>query len=639
MFFVYKSNQINILFTEVYKIIKEKPLLNIFDREIIINDNEVLFQYLNTFIANNTGISAYFKLIHPNVFIWKLFKKNLPNIKLNNIFSESIITWKIMKIIEKNCFIEFIQKKDKITKKFDFAFLMARLYEKYILYRPNWINKWEENQKKILKIDTNDEWQGKLWIKIINYTEKLKQSKCHFPNLLKRFILLIKQEKIKLPKRIFIISSLNLNPTYMEIFKKISAHTDVYFLSINASEKKFFHTSFIGIKKNYVLQENNSLINLWEKYEKFYFLFFKRFKKIKFNNFFQKNNKKNLLNIIKNDFLSLKKVESIIKKRSFLPQDNSISINICYNKKHEIEVLHKKILTLFNHNPKLKASDIVVTSFSLDTYISYINSIFKSDNKKEKIPFYISKKHSNTTEKILFVFNKILNLSNIRFSNEEILDLIEIQDIRDKFHIAEEEINVLYEWIEKSNIRWGLHQKQKKHLIFPKNNQNTWFYGIKKLLMSYAINEEEKICNNTLSFTSINTSRTELIGKLINFIETLDKWRNKLSFSKKIKSWRTLFICFINDFFHKNKKIGNSINIINKNWTKMIDDALLSNYQKKIPISILKRKFLYSMNYFSRKKFLPGVINFCHPSLTSYIPFKIKCIIGADNQEIPKKKI
>ncbi|WP_253254721.1 exodeoxyribonuclease V subunit gamma [Buchnera aphidicola] len=639
MFFVYKSNQINILLSKMCEIIKEKPFLNIFEREIIINDNEILFQYLNTFIAKNTGISADFKLIHPNAFIWKLFKKILPNIKFNNTFSRSTITWKIMKIIEENDFIELIQKKDKITKKFNFSFLMAHLYEQYILYQPNWINTWEKNQKKTLKIDKDDEWQVKLWIKIIHYTEQLKQSKWHFSNLFKKFKILIKKEKIKFPKRIFIISSSHLNPTYMEFFKKISIHTDIYFLSVNACEKEIFHANFIGEKKNYVLQKKNLLINLWEKYEKFYFLFFKKFKKIKFKYFFQKNNKKNLLNIIKNDMLNLKKNKNILDKRRFLPKDDSISINICYNKKNEIEVLYQKLLTFFNKNPKIKAGDIVVTSFSLNTYTTYINSIFKSKNKKEIIPFYISKKHSDKTEKILFVFNKILDLSNIRFNNEEILDLIEIQDIRDNFNISEEEINILHEWIKKANIRWGLDKKQKSNIISPKTDQNTWFYGIKKLLVSYAINEEEKVWDNILSFTSINTSRTELIGKLINLIKTLDKWREKLLFSKKIKSWRPLFICFINDFFYKNKKMRDSINMINKNWIKMIDDALLSNYEKKIPINILKRKFSCVMNYFSRKKFLPGVINFCHPSLICYIPFKIKCIIGADHQEIPKKKI
>lgn len=637
MFFVYKSNRIDILFSKICEIIKKKPLPNIFEREIIINENEILFQYLNFFVANKSGIAADFKLIHPNSFIWELFKKFLPSIKINNIFSISIIVWKIMQIIEENDFIECIKKDYKIKKKFDFSFLMASLYEKYILFRPNWINIWERKTKEKFKFEKDNKWQIKLWIEIINYTKKLKQSTLHFANLFEKFKKLKKKEKIGFPNRFFIISCLSLKPIYMKIFKEISIYTDVYFLSINFFEEKNFNFNFIKNKKNSNLQEKDSLINLCKQYENFYSFFLQKFKKIKFNNSFKENNKKKLLNILQNKILNSEKNKKIIKKKLLLPKDNSISINICYDKRHEIEVLYKNLLKFFNKNPKLQASDIVVTSHSLDTYITHIESIFKSNNKKEKIPFYISKKHSHTTEKILFVFNKILNLSNIRFNNEEILELIEIQDIADNFNISEEEINILYEWINKANIKWGIQKKTDS--IFFKNNKNNWFYGINKILASYAINEEEKNWKNILSFTSINTSRTELIGKLIHLIEKLDKWRKKLLFSKKITSWRPLFECFIKDFFCKNKKIKKNIDIIHKNWIKMIDDASLAHYQKKIPIDILKKKFLHIMNYFSKKKFLPGVVNFCHPSLICYIPFKIKCIIGVDRQEIPKKNL
>lgn len=632
MFFVYQSNQIDILFLKIYKTIKEKPLSNIFEKEIIINDNKVLFQYLNFFIAKHTGISADFKLIDPDVFIWKIFKKIFPKLIKKNIFSKSIITWKIMKIIEESNFIQFIKKNDNVNKRFDFSFLIASIYEKYLVYRPNWINKWEKINKTTSTLDKEILWQAKLWIKIIQYTKLLKQNKYHFSSLFNKFKIFIKIKKIVLPKRIFIFSSFKLNPIYMEIFKEISIYTDIYFLFVTAYKKKLF------LEKNI---SENSLIHLWEQHEKYYLLFFKKFTNIQFNYFFQKNKKNNLLNSIKNNFLNLEKNKKKLEKKHFLEKDHSISINVCYNKKHEIEILYNTLLKIFNNNPKIKADDIVITSFSLKTYISYINCIFKSNNKKENIPFHICDAHSNSIKKILFTFNSILNISNMRFNNEEILDLIDIPDIANHFLLSETEINILHNWIDKLNIRCGLHKKQKNSSFFLKKNHNTWFDGIRKLLTSYAINEEEKIWNNTLSFTAINASREELIEKLIIFIETIENWYKKLLYPKKIASWRSLFQCFINDFFYQkkyqNKEIKKNIDFINKNWIKMIDDILLSHYEKKIPISILKKNFSNIMKKINFEKFLPGVVNFCHPSLICYIPFKIKCIIGADHKEIPKK--
>jgi len=152
MFKVYKSNSLNILLLKAYDIIQKKPLSNIFEKEIFIYDNKVLFQYLNIFLAEKVGISANFKLYHPKDFIWKLFQIILSKKELKNTFTHSIMIWKIMNILDQKNFFEYYDNKKKNkTQNFKFSFLMANIFEQYIFYRPNWINDWEKknNQKLI----------------------------------------------------------------------------------------------------------------------------------------------------------------------------------------------------------------------------------------------------------------------------------------------------------------------------------------------------------------------------------------------------------------------------------------------------------------------------------------------------------
>jgi exodeoxyribonuclease V gamma subunit len=356
-------------------------------------------------------------------------------------------------------------------------------------------------------------------------------------------------------------------------------------------------------------------------------------KKIKIITCFKKNKNNNLLDNIKNDFFAENILKTNkIKKRYVQLTDNSISIHICFNKKNEIEILHEKLLIFFLKNPNIKPSDVVITSFSIDTYIPYINATFKSLNKKEQIPFFISTQFSKKTEIILSSFNKILNLSNNRFKNEEILALLDVPAIAKNFNISQEEINILYNWIEETNIRWAIHEKHKDDLLFPKHHQNTWLYGIEKLLLSYAMNNTENIWSNVLSCSVINGSRAELIGKLIQFIKKLEKWQKKLSKPQYLIYWRSLSKMLINDFFYRNSETEASIHIIQKNWMEIINDGLSSNYSSKISINILQKQFIYKYNRINNQKFLPGMLNFCHPTSICYIPFKIICIIGADHQ-------
>ncbi|QFQ32263.1 exodeoxyribonuclease V subunit gamma [Buchnera aphidicola] len=640
MFFLYKFNQLNTLFLKICKVIQKNPIPYIFEKEIIIHDNEVLFEYLNMFTANYTGISSDFKLMHPKVFIFKIFKKIMPENEVKNILKKTTNIWKIMKIIEENNFFEFIKKNDNTIKKFQFSSFIQDLFQNYILYRPQWIQEWEKKEKIASKINSKKSWEEKLWNEIRNDNKKFNQSIDNFANLFYKFKSLIqKKKKITLPKRIFIIWSFSINPSYIKVFHEISIYTDVYFLYLTAYKNNIINYEVDLHKKSCNTETKNCFYNtlevLWGKYENMYLLFIKNLKNIKVNSYFKKYYVNNLLNNIKNNILNFTTNKKTLKQ-TLDPKDNSISINTCYNKQHEIEVLYAILIKILNKNPSIKPHDIVVTSFSLENYKKNINSVFKSQYQKDKISFYIHKKNCKNKQKIFYLFNTILNLSHIRFNNKEVLELLDIPIISKNFNISEEEIKILHNWVEVTNIRWGIDKKHTNDLFFLDIDQNTWFYGIEKLLISYAINEKDKMWNNIHSIVSIDFAKSELIGKLSYLINTLNKWRIKLSKSKKIKCWRSLFQSFINDFFYENIELDQTLTEINKKWKNMIDKIILSGYQKKIFINVLKKNFFHIMQSTNNKKFQLGSINFCHPSVICYIPFKVIYIIGLGSKELPK---
>ncbi|WP_315984290.1 hypothetical protein [Buchnera aphidicola] len=294
-------------------------------------------------------------------------------------------------------------------------------------------------------------------------------------------------------------------------------------------------------------------------------------------------------------------------------------------------------MLFLNNNASIKPGDIIVTSTSIETYIPYINLIFNTIDKKKQIPFFIAKNFSKKIEIIFLSFKKILNLSNIRFENKEILTFLDVPEISNKFNISHEEIKILYNWIEETNIRWAIDGKHKKSLLFPENKQNTWLYGIEKLLLSYSMNNTENIWNNILSCSIINGSRVELISKLIVFINTLKKWKKIFSIPKKIQYWSTLAHNLTDDFFSYTEDTEKIFQIIQKKWIKTVNDCITSCYSNKISINILKYFFFNKLNFTNNKNILPGVINFCHPESVCSIPFKIICVIGSDNKSIPKE--
>ncbi|QIE02142.1 exodeoxyribonuclease V subunit gamma [Buchnera aphidicola] len=638
MLFVYKSNYLNMLFSKASQIIKEKPLSNVFEKEIFIYDNQILFKYLNIWLAKKNGITANIKLYHADNFLWELLRKILFKTKIKNFFTDSIMMWKIIKILDKKTYDTKFINLNK-SEKFKFSFLMAKIFKKYIFYRPNWINSWSQGVN-ISNIENDEIWQIKLWTLIISDMQKYNQSYNNFAHMFKSFNLLVKTKKINidyLPHRFFVISSFSLNPAYINILKKISVYINIYFLHITPYKYNIFNTiennKFLSKSKSQKQNYTNPLIQLWGKYEKIYEYYIIKSSHIKIINYFKKYHENNLLNYIKNDFLK-KKYFYKNKKRLLNKTDNSISIHICYNKKNEIEILYKTLLALLDQNPSISPGDIIVTSKSIDSYTPYIYSTFTAINQKKQIPFFIVQNINKQTKIITESFKKILNLSNSRFENKEILEFLDIPEIANKFNISDEEIQILYYWIEETNIRWAIDEKHKNYLSFFPHKQNTWLYGIEKLLLSYSMNNTKNIWNNILSSSLIDKSKSELISKLIIFINTLKKWQKKLSKSQYIQYWSLLAHDIINDFFSYNENTIKFFNLIKRNWTKIIDDNISSNYSNKISINILTILFFNKFNNINHQGILPGAINFCHSNTVCYIPFKIICIIGADHYSV-----
>ncbi|WP_422667354.1 exodeoxyribonuclease V subunit gamma [Buchnera aphidicola] len=641
MFIVYKSNQINILFSKICQIIKKKPMKTPFSKEFFIHDNKILFEWLNMFIANEEGISANFQFYYTHSFIWKIFQMFIPEKKITNIYKTSLMTWNIMNIIEKKNYSHVINIKDNQIKKFKFSFLMAKIFQKYLIYRPQWITMWEKNNS-ILNIEKHEEWQIKLWNELNISIKKIDPLPLHFTNIFER-IKNIKNEKknnqYNFSIRYFIMSSFSLNPIYIKILKILGQYINIYLLYVTPCKKNIFYNDLLNKKEilNKKYHPNNSLMILWGKYEKIY-SFYINSKNTKIINCFKKIKEINLLNMIQNHILNTNNNHKNNKKKIIYPSDHSISINSCYNEKHEIQILYQKIITIFQIHPNILPGDIIVISNKIHQYISFINEIFKSESNLYQIPFCINEEKSKRKNILFSAFSKILYLPYSRFNNEEILNLLETPEIAQKFHISEDEIEIINNWIKIVNIRWGIDKKHKNKLFSIKNEKNTWLYGIKRLLLSYAINQENAIWNNYLSCLSINGSQSKLLGKIAYFIDILDKWRKKLSKPKTFKSWYLLFNLLIDDFFEKNITLNESIYIMRNNWKKITYNGITSNYKKKISIDIIRMSFIYYMNTINKTKFLPGVINFCNPQTVYYIPFKIICILGVNEKNVPRQQ-
>ena len=82
----------------------------------------------------------------------------------------------------------------------------------------------------------------------------------------------------------------------------------------------------------------------------------------------------------------------------------------------------------------------------------------------------------------------LLRLPDSRFAVSDLMDLLDVPALRERFRIDEADLPVLRRWIEDSGIRWGLDARQRESLgLMAGLEQNTWRFGLRRMLLGYAV--------------------------------------------------------------------------------------------------------------------------------------------------------
>lgn len=203
-----------------------------------------------------------------------------------------------------------------------------------------------------------------------------------------------------------------------------------------------------------------------------------------------------LLHHIQADILHLQehqddaKFASSCHKPCIAAQDDSLQIALCHSPIREVEVLHDRLLAEFERDPSLKPRDVIVMVPDINAYAPYIQAVFGNAPGERFIPFSISDRSADQESPILTAFLQLLALPQSRCLASELLELLETPAIMARFAIDEEEFATAKRWVEEAGIRWGLNSDTGAEFELPASEQNTWQFGIERMLLGYAMPAE-----------------------------------------------------------------------------------------------------------------------------------------------------
>ncbi len=660
MFILYQSNNIkslkNIFFYVIKNYIFMKKKKKIFyPTEVVIPDYNMSF-YLKMFLSKKLGICSNFKFILPAKFIWNIYKKIIPDIKEEYFFNKTNLVWIIMYLLPKLIYLDefYIIKKYLYNdlnndKLFSLSYQIADIYDKYLMYRIDWLYSWEK-YKLIDNLGDNQIWQSILWRKIISFFLKKFNFVWNRCNVYYKVLDILNLKKknnflFENKRSIFIFNVSYLSPIYLNTFYILSKYIDVNYFFINLSCEYWFD---ICNFKDYNYFNKNYFCNLsLDKYKNFnplllncgkicsdYLLLLNEFDFYEINCFSNFKNK-SVLNIIKNDILYFKNSFFLNNKKI---KDNSIKIYSCSGYLNEVKKLRKFLFKLIINN-LYNVFDIVVFVSNLSKYYSYIYNVFSDIRYKKYLPFRIIENNLDFDNNILNLFLSMLNIYYLDNNFNDICLLLKNKVISNKFNINIDELNIIFNIIKNIGLCNCINDYL-FNLSFNDLNYFTIVNGIKRILLGYAINEEFCIWNNIVPYSYINNNFFYgIIEKLSNFLFNIIDLRNILSKKYLINDWINISKKILDIFFDYNI-VNKNIYLNNKIWFKLENSCKFIFFKNKIN-SFLFIKIIISFikNINNVKLYSINSINFCSFGSLRMIPFKVVCLLGMNDNFFPKNKI
>jgi exodeoxyribonuclease V gamma subunit len=558
---------------------------------------------------------------------------------------------------------------------------VADLYDQYLVYRPEWLMRWEADQR-VDGLGDAQEWQAPLWKALVEYTAELGQPLWHRANLYQRFISALEaaeQPPAGLPSRVFICGISALPPVYLQALQALGKHVDVYVLFTNPcryywgdikdpaflakllSRQRRHHRETTrelplfrdtqqapGLFNDAGEQDvGNPLLASWGKLGRDYIYLLAGLERYEELDAFVDIAPDNLLHNLQADILELRNAAvagrsaeefaNSRSKRLLAADDRSLTIHVCHSPQREVEVLHDRLLAMLEENPELTPRDIIVMVADIDSYSPYIQAVFGSASGERWLPWAISDRRARESHPALQAFITLLSLPDSRFASEDVLALLDVPVLAARFNINEEGLRYLRQWVNESGVRWGMDDDNVRELDLPATGQHTWRFGLTRMLLGYAMDSSEGEWRSVLPYDESSGLIAELVGNLASLLMQLNLWRRGLAQDRPLAEWLPVCRDLLNDFFLPDSETEAALALIEQQWQAVIDGGVDAQYGETVPLSLLRDELSQRLDQQRiSQRFLAGPVNICTLMPMRSIPFKVVCLLGMNDGVYPR---
>lgn len=507
---------------------------------------------------------------------------------------------------------------------------LARCFDQYLVYRPEWILRWEQGQ--------GDDFQARLWRAVMTHLPD-----AHIARRAQRLVEWVEQggdvraQDSSFPDRIHLFGLSTLPPLFMRILDVLSTQLEVNLYVLAPCREFAGHLShadrhtpdapgmLAGLGKlsrdfQHVLEEEC-------QYEE------------PAGDLFVDPGTDSLLHGLQSDLLTLTTRPAEEPPLSLSPSDRSVTVHVCHSPTRELEVLRDQIRARLENDPTLRPQDIVVMAADIERYAPAILAVFGADaDADDHIPYRVADRGVRATAEVVDALSAVLDLVDSRVSASDVLDLLARPTVRARAGIDEEQLPQLQHWVAESGARWGLDAEHRGQQGQPALSGNTWQSGLDRLLLGYASPSDQRaLFAGTLPYDDVEGQQAVTLGRFVAFCDRLFEGVLSLAQPRTLPEWQRDLAALMDGLLAVQPATASQHTRLRDALADMVQSAELVDMQGTVPLRTVRRELEAALE---RRRgswgFLAGGVTFCQHVPMRAIPFRLVCMLGMDDESFPR---
>lgn len=645
MLTLHSSNQLERLADALARELRENPQSPLTPETIVVQSLGAR-RWLSLALAERLGVAMNIEFPFPAAVVESAFISLASRVPVSPIFRRDVLPWRIHARLpdlwEEPGFegLKTYGSSDP-AKLWELSCQIGAVFDRYLAYRPTLLRAWDAGED-----DRDHPWESRLW-------RAITDGEPHPAALAEKVTAAPESANRTLPSRISVFGMSTVPPFYLEVLGEIGRRTNVQLYVLTPTQEYWGDLRSEPEKRRYRRwrelrgktagptqpMEGHPLVASLGKIGREYHEALLDLTPHSETVDFHEPEGQTLLSQLQRAMLHLETPDP--EHRSELnPKDRSIQIHNCHSPLRELEVFHDQLLARFHADPTLEPRHVLVSVPDIARYAPYIDAVFGApESEAARFPYSIADRDARAQNRVSDALLKMLALVGSRYVASEVLSVLDCPPVSEHFALKPDDLPTIRTWVAESGIRWGLDGAHRERLGFPRWEENTWQFGIDRLLLGFALpSTDQDLFEGILPSGDTEGSLAETLGRFTTFTSKLfGRIETMARLSQTAEMWSNSLTALLTEMCASDGDFADEWHDAARVLQMVAEHAALAGHTREIPFEVVRSLVGDALAAADRgKEFLRGGVTFCSLNPMRAVPHRIVALLGMNDDAFPR---